>query len=51
MDRNRNWIPEIERLMGTDEIELVLFGALHLVGEDGVLAMLENRGYRIDQLD
>ena len=51
VDRNRNWIPEIERLMGTDEIELVLFGALHLVGEDGVLAMLENRGYRIDQLD
>ncbi|MFC4258847.1 TraB/GumN family protein [Marinobacter lacisalsi] len=51
LDRNRNWIPEIEHLLETADVELVLFGALHLVGEDGILALLEERGYRIEQLD
>ena len=51
VDRNRNWIPEIERLLKTEDVELVLFGALHLMGEEGILAMLEDRGYRIEQLD
>ncbi|MFL1406515.1 TraB/GumN family protein [Marinobacter sp. M1N3S26] len=51
VDRNRDWIPEIERLLGTGDIELVLFGALHLVGDDGVLALLEDRGYQVEQVD
>lgn len=51
VDRNRNWIPEIERLMATEDVELVLFGALHMVGEEGILALLKDRGYRIEQLD
>lgn len=51
VDRNRDWIPEIERLLDTGDIELVLFGALHLVGDDGVLALLEDRGYQVEQID
>lgn len=51
VDRNRDWIPEIERLLDTGDIELVLFGALHLVGDDGVLALLEDQGYLVEQVD
>lgn len=50
-DRNRNWVPEIERLLQTSDTELVLFGALHLVGKEGVLALLKDRGYQVEQLD
>lgn len=50
-DRNRNWVPEIERLLQTSDTELVLFGALHLVGKEGVLALLKDQGYQVEQLD
>lgn len=46
-----DWIPEIERLLDTGDVELVLFGALHLVGNEGVLALLEDRGYQVEQVD
>ena len=48
VERNRNWIPRIEAMMNTKEIEFILFGALHLVGEDGILKQLEERGYTIE---
>ena len=48
--RNNNWIPQIESMMATPEVELVLFGALHLVGEDGVIALLKDRGFKIEKL-
>jgi hypothetical protein len=49
--RNRAWIPQLEALLQTGEVELVLVGALHLVGDDGVLALLSKRGYTVQQLD
>ena len=48
--RNHNWLPEIRRLLATGETELVLFGAMHLVGDDGVLALLEDLGYGVQRL-
>jgi len=50
VDRNNAWMPQIEALSKTAEVEFVLVGALHLVGSDGLLAMLSSRGYRITQL-
>ena len=47
--RNNNWIPKIEKMLNTKEIEFVLFGALHLVGNEGVLAQLKARGYKIQK--
>ena len=47
--RNNNWIPKIEKMLKTREIEFVLFGALHLVGNEGVLAQLKARGYKIQK--
>lgn len=50
VDRNHNWLPQIERMLSNDDTELVLFGALHLVGDDGLLALLKSRGYDLDRL-
>ena len=51
VDRNNAWMPQIEAMSNTAEVEFVLIGALHLVGSDGLLAMLSSRGYKITQLD
>lgn len=45
--RNQAWLPKIEKMFATPEIELVLVGALHLGGEDGLLSALQARGYKI----
>ncbi|WP_288057949.1 TraB/GumN family protein [Methylobacter sp.] len=34
--------------MNTPETELILVGALHLAGEDGLLAQLRQRGYKVE---
>lgn len=48
--RNMNWIPQIEAMFGDDDKEFVLVGAGHLVGEDNVLKLLEQKGYSVKQL-
>ena len=47
--RNNNWLPQIESMLNDPGTELVLVGALHLVGKDGVLQRLRERGYHIEQ--
>jgi uncharacterized protein len=47
VQRNMDWIPEIENLLATKEVEFILVGAAHLVGEEGILAQLAARGYTI----
>jgi uncharacterized protein YbaP (TraB family) len=42
--RNRNWIPRIEQLLAGSDDALVVVGALHLVGEQGLVALLRARG-------
>jgi hypothetical protein len=48
--RNNAWMSQIETMAASSDVELVLVGALHLAGEDGLLAMLGRRGYRITQM-
>ena len=50
VDRNRTWIPKIEQLLARNGRALVIVGAAHLVGPDGVLAMLKAKGYTLEQL-
>jgi uncharacterized protein len=50
VDRNRKWIPQIERLLDAREDYLVVVGALHLVGTDSVIDLLERKGYKVKQL-
>jgi len=50
LDRNNDWLPQLEALFGNQETEFVLVGAAHLVGEDGLLAQLTKKGYTVSQL-
>ncbi|WNC68159.1 TraB/GumN family protein [Thalassotalea nanhaiensis] len=50
VERNNNWMPAVEGYFNTKEVEFVLVGAMHLVGEEGVLSQLKAKGYTIKQL-
>lgn len=52
VERNDAWVPQIEALLdGSDTGNtLVVVGALHLVGEDGVVEKLEARGYEVERI-
>lgn len=46
-DRNREWVRQIVELSAKGGDYLVVVGALHLVGEDSVIAMLQDRGGQV----
>ena len=48
--RNQAWIEPIEALLNADDDYLIVVGAAHLIGEDSVLALLEQRGISATQL-
>jgi hypothetical protein len=48
-NRNRAWMPLIEGLLAGDSDAMVVVGALHLVGEDGLVNLLRKRGYTVDR--
>jgi uncharacterized protein YbaP (TraB family) len=48
--RNLNWIPQIDKMLADEDVEFVLVGAAHLVGNDGLLELLKARGYKVSQL-
>jgi uncharacterized protein YbaP (TraB family) len=49
--RNQRWLPQIEQLLRGDENCLIVVGALHLVGEGGLLELLRKDGFAPTQLD
>lgn len=51
LDRNNNWMPIIEGMFKETGTEFVLVGAAHLVGEDGLLSLLEKKGYEISRVE
>jgi uncharacterized protein YbaP (TraB family) len=50
VERNKNWMPKIEALFARRGRALVVVGAAHLVGPDGLIAMLKAKGYTVEQL-
>jgi hypothetical protein len=50
VDRNRRWLPQIEALLAGDQRAFVAVGALHLVGDQGVVELLRGKGYHVEQL-
>lgn len=48
--RNHRWAETIAGWLGDDEDYLVIVGAMHLVGDEGVPALLAKRGLGIQQL-
>lgn len=49
-DRNSRWVTQIESLLDDDEDYLIIVGALHLIGRDGVPMQLERNGHDVHQL-
>jgi uncharacterized protein YbaP (TraB family) len=45
--RNQNFAAQIQDMLKGDAITFVAIGAGHLVGKEGVPAMLENQGYKV----
>lgn len=50
VERNVAWLKYIERMLTTADVEFVLVGALHLIGQDGVIQQLRAKGYEITRL-
>lgn len=52
VDRNDAWVPRIEQRLaapGHDDT-LIVVGALHLLGSDGVVQKLRARGYKVERI-
>jgi uncharacterized protein len=49
VERNRRWVPQIEKILAQGSGAMVVVGAAHLVGKDGVIEMLKARGYTLEQ--
>ena len=49
-DRNKRWMPQIEKLLKGDKDYLVVVGALHLVGNGGLLELTKAKGFEAKQL-
>jgi uncharacterized protein YbaP (TraB family) len=49
VERNNNWMPQIDACLTRPQPCLVVVGAAHLVGPDGLLTLLQRKGYRLEQ--
>lgn len=47
VQRNLNWIPEIENILEGEGVVMVAVGAGHMPGENGVIELLRARGYTV----
>ena len=45
-NRNRNWVAQMPQIM-SEGSTLFVVGAAHLIGEDGVVALLKKEGYKV----
>ena len=50
VQRNKNWVPKIEEFLRHKGNVLVVVGAAHLIGNQGVIEMLRQKGYVVEQL-
>lgn len=49
VERNRNWMPQLDACLTRRSSCFVIVGAAHIVGPDGLLTLLQRKGYRIEQ--
>lgn len=48
VDRNQGWMPALKRMMDTETRVVVVVGVAHMVGEDGLPALLRQAGYTVE---
>jgi uncharacterized protein len=49
VERNQNWIPHVETCLKDKAACFIVVGAAHLVGPDGLPALLAKKGYKVTQ--
>jgi uncharacterized protein len=50
-ERNKHWMPQLQKLLQANQDYFVVVGALHLVGDGGLLDLMRHAGYRAEQLN
>ena len=50
LERNQRWLPQIEAMIKQGDNALIVVGAAHLVGKDGLIQWLKQRGYLVEQM-
>ncbi len=52
VDRNNAWMPKLRKLLDDSKSDdtLVVVGAMHLLGRDGVVEKLRGKGYRVERV-
>jgi uncharacterized protein len=50
-ERNKRWVPQIEKLLRDKDNYFVVVGALHLVGDGGLLDLMRRDGFKAEQLN
>jgi hypothetical protein len=50
-NRNKHWEPQIQKLLHDKDNSFVVVGALHLVGDGGLLELLRKDGFKVEQLN
>lgn len=52
VQRNRNWLPQVERRLAGEHRDntLVVVGAMHLLGPDGLVEQLRAKGYKVERV-
>jgi uncharacterized protein len=48
--RHSAWIPQLEAELADPEVELVIVGAAHLGGDDGLVTLLRQRGHAVTRV-
>ncbi len=49
LQRNKNWLPVLEKIIKNNKLTLVVVGAGHLVGPNSVVELLREKGYKVVQ--
>lgn len=49
LERNQSWLPQVEELLGGDRDAMVVVGSMHLVGDVGLVNLLREKGYTVEQ--
>ncbi len=50
-NRNKNWVPQIEKLLHGNQDYFVVVGALHLVGDGGLLELMRRDGFKAEAVN
>ena len=50
-ERNKRWVPQIEKLLHGNQDYFVIVGALHLVGDGGLLDLMRRDGYKPESVN